>query len=69
MGWALGLDEGQVWGGCAELVTLDGVECCERKTQTNHCSDGALFGFEWGVECCWGLIVRFVLPSMMLEWS
>ena len=25
MGWALGLDEGQVWGGCAELVTLGGA--------------------------------------------
>ena len=33
MGWVLGLDEGQVWGCCAELVmpgevvTLGVVEC------------------------------------------
>ena len=53
IGWALGLDEGQVWGGCAELVmpgevvTLGGR--WEGKTRTNICSDGSSFGFEWGV--------------------
>lgn len=52
MGCPLSLDEGQVWCGCAELVmpgevvTLCGVECWESKTRTNHCSDGASFGFD-----------------------
>ena len=58
MGCALGLDEGQVWGGYAELVmpgevvTFGWVECWEGKTRTNIYSDGASFGFEWGMECC-----------------
>ena len=61
MVWDLGLDEGQVWGGCAEfvmpgeVVTLGWVECWESKTRTNHYPDGASFGFEWGMECCQGL--------------
>ena len=55
MGCALGLDEGQVWGGYAELVmpgevvTFGWVECWEGKTRTNIYSDGASFGFEWGM--------------------